>query len=89
MRQRDFQVVCDQLLSASVRGRSGGEDCPRTFGRRAADVKRPRIRIDEIEVSGDRAIARVHTTAAGQASVADTIRLVREGGRFRIAALGS
>lgn len=88
MRQRDFKVVCDQLLSSSVRSRSGGDDCPRIFGERAADVKRPRIRIDAIEVAGHKATVRVHTTASGQASVADTIRLVREGGRFRIAALG-
>jgi hypothetical protein len=88
MRQQDFQVVCDELLASSVRSRSGGEDCPRILGQRAADVKRPRIRIDSIEVAGDKATVRVHTTAAGQGSVADTIRLAREGGRFRIASLG-
>lgn len=89
MRTQDFRVVCEQLLSASVRARSGGQECPRVLGERAGDVKRPRIRIDAIEVAGDKATARVHTTASGQASVADTIRLVRERGRFRIAALGS
>jgi hypothetical protein len=72
-----------------VRERSGGADCVRIFGQRAADVKRPRIRIDAIEVAGNSATARVHTTAAGQSSVADTIRLVRERGRFRIASLGA
>lgn len=89
MRTGDYRIVCDELLSASVRERSGGGDCARILQQRAADVKRPRIRIDAIEVAGDSATARVHTTAAGQASVADTIRLVREGGRFRIASLGS
>jgi hypothetical protein len=88
MRQQDFRIVCEELLSSSVRARSGGEDCPRVLGERASDVKRPRIRIDSIEVAGQKATVRVHTTAAGQASVADTIRLARERGRFRIASLG-
>jgi ketosteroid isomerase-like protein len=88
MRQRDFATVCQDLLAASVRARSGGADCPRIFGERARDVKRPRIRIDAIEVSGNTARATVRTTATGQASAQDTIRLVRERGRFRIASLG-
>jgi hypothetical protein len=33
-------------------------------------------------------LARVRTTATGQAATGDVIRLVREGGRFRISSLG-
>jgi hypothetical protein len=87
-REHDFTAVCAHLLATAVRSRAGGADCPRILGERARDVRRPRIRIDSIDVSGTTARAEVHTTAAGQASVANTIRLVREGGRFKIASLG-
>lgn len=85
---RDFAVICDQLLSAAERQQAGGADCARLMGERASGVRRPRIRIRAIEVSGERALVRVQTAAAGQAATNDLIRLVREGGRFRIASLG-
>ncbi len=55
---------------------------------RARGVTRPRIRIQAIEVQGDRAQARVRTTATGQAPTSDVIRLVRENGSFRVLSLG-
>jgi hypothetical protein len=51
-------------------------------------VRRPRIVIRSIDVSGNAALARVRTTATGQAATNDVIRLVRERGRFRISSLG-
>jgi hypothetical protein len=58
------------------------------LGERAGNVRRPRIVVQAIEVDGNSAQARVRTTARGQAATTDVIRLIREGGRFRISALG-
>jgi len=84
----DFQRVCDQLLSSSERRQAGGEQCAAIMSERARDVKRPRIRILSIAVNEAGALVRVRTTAVGQAPVDDIIKLVREQGRYRIAALG-
>jgi hypothetical protein len=51
-------------------------------------VRRPRIRIQSIEVQGSQALVRVRTTATGQAATRDVIRLVREQGKFRVLSLG-
>ena len=86
--QGDFTTICDQLLANSTRRQAGGSDCPAVLEQRARGVSRPRIRIKAIQVQGDRAAVSVRTTAAGQAAAADTIRLVREDGEFRVLSLG-
>jgi hypothetical protein len=87
-RTHDFQTICNDLLAAATRRQAGGADCPAVLGERATGVRRPRIVVQSIEVSGNTALARVRTTATGQAATGDVIRLVREGGRFRISSLG-
>ena len=84
----DFATVCRDLFTAAVRERAGGERCEEVLNERGRRVRRPQILIDRIEIEGRRALVKVTTTAAGQARVADTIVLRREGGRFRIASLG-
>ena len=86
-RERDFQRICDELLARAARKRAGGEDCAELLRSTAGDVRRPKISPLSIRVRGERADVRVRTTARGQAAIEDTIRLVREGGRWRIAAL--
>jgi hypothetical protein len=87
-RTHDFQTICNELLAAATRRQAGGADCPAVLGERAKGVRRPRIVVQSIEVRGNTAMARVRTTATGQAATGDVIRLVREGGRFRISSLG-
>jgi hypothetical protein len=86
-RGRDYRTICDELLTSSARRRAGGRDCARLLRSTARDVRRPRIELLAIEVSGPRARARVRTRAAGQPPFVDTLRLVRERGRYRIDAL--
>jgi hypothetical protein len=88
--RRDFRAICDRLLTASERRQAGGSDCPRLMAQRAQGLQHPRIRIRGIEIARGNAAAlvSVQTTAVGQAPAGDVIRLVREGGRFRIASLG-
>jgi hypothetical protein len=85
---RDFEAICRDLLSSSVRRQAGADECPDLMRARAKEIRKPHIRIRSIEVSRAGAIVRVSTTAEGQARVDDVIRLVREGGSYRIASLG-
>jgi hypothetical protein len=86
--KRDFATICDQLLAGATRRQAGGADCPGVLDQRARGVRRPRIRIQSIEVQGGQAVVRVRTTASGQAPTSDVIRLVRENGSFRVLSLG-
>jgi hypothetical protein len=85
----DFEEVCDELMTARARRLSGGRDCAERLRRAAARLRDPRIRIDRIEVEGEQASVRVTTTARGQGPVTETLELVRERGRFRIASLSA
>jgi hypothetical protein len=86
-RQRRFDVVCNELFTRAARVRAGGSDCISLLRSTAKDVHRPRIRLLSVRLNGDRAEARVRTRAQGQTAVEETIDFLREGGRYRIAAL--
>ena len=86
-RRRQFEVVCDELFTRAARTRAGGGSCVRLLRATAEDVRRPRIRLLGVRIVGNRAEARVRTLAEGQAAVEETIDFLREGGRYRIAAL--
>ena len=86
-RRRQFEVVCEELFTRAARTRAGGGSCVRLLRTTAEDVRRPRIRLLAVRIDGNRAEARVRTLAEGQAAVEETIDLLREGGRYRIAAL--
>jgi hypothetical protein len=88
-RRRQFNVLCDQLFTPAARGRAGGKDCVRLLRETAKDVRKARIRLLDVKIDGQRARARVRTTAEGQAAVEETIDLVRKGNGYRIAALES
>jgi hypothetical protein len=84
---RNYQHICDELFSSQVREQAGGRACAGFLRRTAGPVERPRIQVKGIALKGDTAKVRVETTAGGQARLPETIQLVRQGGRFRIAAL--
>lgn len=86
--KRDYVTICDDLLAGSTRQQAGGSECSAVLAARARGIRRPRIAIEGITIGGSQALVRVRTTAVGQAPVEDTIRLVREHGRYRIASLG-
>jgi hypothetical protein len=84
----DYETVCQELFSASARERAGGRECAAQLTSAGEDVKRPQIEIRGIDVKGGRATVRVATRAEGQAAVADTLVLRREGARWLVEALG-
>ena len=86
---RDFERVCTELFTSRVVEQMGGaRECPRVLRRSAAGVEEPRIQVRSIRVRGDQAAVVVTTTARGQAPANDTLQLVKEDGRFKIASLG-
>ena len=86
--RRDYTEICSDLLTASARRRAGGPDCVSLTRSAAAGVERPRIRLESIEIDGDRARVTVRTSAAGQGEAGDALVLRREGGRWRVDSLG-
>ena len=87
-RRRDFRTICNELLAAEARRQSGGRHCPARLRRRARRLRQPRVEVLEIDVRGrDAASVRVRARAAGDPARVDTVELVREVGRFRIASL--
>ena len=86
--RRDWATVCRELFTAAARRRAGGSDCVRLTREAGDRVARPAIEITAIRVRGDRAEAHVRTRARGQAELTDVLALRREGGEWRVDALG-
>jgi hypothetical protein len=88
-RAKDYQTICDQLLSRSLvqSVEAVGLPCESALQRGLGGVRDPRLQIREISIQGGRALVSVHTTAAGQPPSDDAVQLVRENGQWHIAAL--
>ena len=86
--QRDFKTICDELFTAGARQRAGGDDCVAQTTTAVEGLSRPRLQIEEIQVSGDSASVEVTTRAAGQARVTDSLELRKVGGRWLVEAVG-
>ena len=84
---RDFATICGELFTLEAREAAGGEECQTVLATSAASLRSPRVTISSIAVRGPRASARVIAKEAGRPAAVDTIDLVRERGRFRIASL--
>ena len=87
IRSRDYRLICDRLFTRAARRRAGGRDCPRLLRSSARGLRRPRLSVLGIELSGERARVRVRTRARGQPPLEDVIELVRRGRGSRVEAL--
>jgi hypothetical protein len=88
--QHDYRRVCADLLAKPVIDsvRRAGLSCESVMKSALEDVQSPKIEVRQVTVKGDRASAKVHTTAANQQASDDTVALVKEGGDWKIGALG-
>jgi hypothetical protein len=84
---RDFETLCDDLLTPTARERAGGRRCAATMAESVKDLHRPRIRLLSIDLAGRRAEARIRSRAADQRPVDETLQLERGGRGYRIASL--
>lgn len=86
---RDYTRICRDLLSGEARRQAGGEECPRRLRRAAQGVRRPSLEVERIDVRGNTASVQVIARSAADPPARETVELVRQEGRFRIASLGS
>jgi hypothetical protein len=87
--KHDYRRVCAELLAKPVIDsvRRAGLSCESAMKSALEGVQAPKIEVRKVTITGDRASARVHTTAANQPASDDTVALVKEGGDWKIGAL--
>ena len=88
--KHDYRRVCGELLAKPVIDsvRRAGLSCESAMKSALQGVQSPKLEVGEVTIKGNRASAKVHTTAANQPASDDTVALVREGGDWKIGALG-
>ncbi len=89
-REKDTEQLCADLLASAVVDRLGGGRCADELKGSLRDTNAGDLTIPPrgITISGDRATARV-VTELGDQDATDTLTLVRERGRWRIAEIGA
>jgi hypothetical protein len=83
----DQDEICSRILAAGLVDRleeRGG--CRRLVNGALEDVDTFGLTVESVRITGDRAVAQV-TTDTGDRERAATLRLVREGGRWKVAEL--
>jgi hypothetical protein len=88
-RDKDYQKLCDDLLAAQLvdQIRSAGLPCEVALRTGLEDLRNPTLEVLAVQTTGDEAAARARTTAVGQPTSVDTIRLVRQDDKWRIRSL--
>jgi hypothetical protein len=84
--RKDYQTLCDDLLSKSYVRQTASSGLPCEVALRTAleDVRNPTLRVLGVKVDGDKATARVRGSAAGQVPGEASYTLVHEDGAWRI-----
>jgi hypothetical protein len=90
-RAKDYRQICDRLLSDDLvtKIEGIGLPCESALQRGLGGVRNPTIAINEVSISGSRALVSIHTTATGEAPSDDALQVVREGGEWKIASLAA
>lgn len=88
-RDKDYQRLCDELYARDLveRIRAAGLPCEVALRTGLENRQNPQLEVQAVEVSGDQALAKVRSSAAGEVPSVDTVRLVEQDGRWRVAAL--
>ena len=90
-RGKDYQQICDRLLSQDLVDKIEGIGlpCESAVQRGLGGVRNPTLEINEVSISGSRALVSIHTTAAGEAASDDALQVVREDREWKIASLAA
>jgi hypothetical protein len=88
-RDKDYQTLCDDLYAEDLveRSRAAGLPCEVALRTGLQDRQNPQLRVLSVEVEGDRASARVRSTAVGEMPSTDTVGLEREGDEWKVSSL--
>lgn len=88
---KDYRTLCEQVLAPSLLARlkAGGIECEQAMQISLQNVKSPALSIGRVDVHGSKASVVTLTTAAGQEASIDALELVKTGGGWRVASLGT
>jgi hypothetical protein len=88
---RDWGTLCADVLAPELvaKMRAVGLRCEDVLRTGLGDARRPRLTVRNVRITGDRAVALVHTTAANQAAADVQFRLVKEDDAWKVASLGT
>jgi hypothetical protein len=86
---RDYRGLCSSVLAAELvrKVASAGLPCDVALKVGLGSVKQPRLQVDRVKVTGNRALAEVHSAAEGQQASNDVVQLVREHAGWRVTSL--
>ena len=86
---RDYRTICGGLLADELQDKLNavGLTCERAMQAGFADVRNPRLTVENVVVIDDRARAAVRTDATGQQPSSDVLSLERQDGTWRISQL--
>lgn len=89
--KHDYQAICDDLVAPVLANKVEqiGLPCELAFKRGLSAVSKPTITVGLVRIIGATAYAQIHSAAANEAPSDDTMRLVKVGGDWRIAALSA
>lgn len=88
-RDKDYQTICDEIFAKDLleRVRAAGLPCEVALRTGLEERQNPRLQVLGVEVNGEQALARVRTTAGGEPTSTDLVRLIKEDGGWRIGSL--
>jgi len=88
-REKDYQALCDDLLSTKLveQLRTADRPCEVVLRIGLSEVQNPTLEVLGVQINNDQATAQVDTGAAGQPSFRTRILLVREDGNWRLKSL--
>jgi ketosteroid isomerase-like protein len=88
-RDKDYQTLCDDLLASQLveQIRSAGLPCEVALRTGLENRRNMTLVVLKVQASGDEAAADVRTTATGEPTSVDTIRLVRQDDAWRVRSL--
>jgi hypothetical protein len=89
-RDKDYQTLCDSLFSKTIKDGLVSANLPCEVALSTStlkDLRDPTLTVLAVEVSGDQAVAKTRSSAAGEVPLIASIKLVRESGGWRIDSL--
>ena len=88
---RDWGMLCADVLARELvaKMRRVGLRCEDVLRTGLGDLRRPRLTVRNVKVTGNRAVALVRITAANQAAADVQFRLVKEDDGWKVASLGT
>jgi hypothetical protein len=88
-RDKDYQTLCDDLLAEQLveQIRSAGLPCEVALRTGLENRRNMTLEVLKVQASSDEAAADIRTTAAGEPTSVDTVRLVRQDDAWRVRSL--